>query len=110
MMGRLSLNGSKLVFGDLNALIGQHQIGEDNVLGDFCFGRIVQHQIDTPNRDLLLEWCQSSAMITTNTFCPQPQEKLVTYHEPHVGPADPVSETGFAMLDFFLVGAHFQDS
>ena len=110
MMGRLSLNGPKLVFGDLNALIGQHQIGEDDVLGDFCFGRIVQHQIDTPNRDLLLEWCQSSAMIITNTFCPQPQEKLVTYHEPHVGPADPVYETGFAMLDFFLVGAHFQDS
>lgn len=109
LMDRISVNGPKLVFGDFNARLGQRQPGEDDVLGDFCFGLEAFCKVDIPNRDLLLEWCRSFSMLVSNTFHEHPSDKLVTYHEPQVRPGDPISERGFSMLDILLVSATFKD-
>ena len=57
MMGKVSVNGGRYVFGDLNARMGQRKAGEEDVLGDYCFGREAQHRVEMPNRDLLIEFC-----------------------------------------------------
>ena len=44
-----STNGPKIVLGDFNAKIGQRRAGEEDVLGEFCFGIEAVHRVDIPN-------------------------------------------------------------
>ena len=53
--GKISCNGPRIILGDLNARLGARQVGEDEVLGEFSFGREAVHRVEVPNRDLLLE-------------------------------------------------------
>ena len=102
---RVSVNGVKLIFGDLNARLGRRKAGEQQVLGEFCFGRELQSRVDTPNRDLLLEFCTCFGYAVANTLMPQPDYQQVTYHEPRVGPLHPISEENFSVLDLLLAPA-----
>jgi len=95
--------GSTFVFGDLNARIGQRRNDEEDILGEYCFGREARHATEVPNRDLLVEFCTSHGFFVANTLLPNLPHNLVTYHEPRVPPMSPISEAGFSTLDFALV-------
>ena len=56
---QIAVNGPRLIFGDLNARLGQRRPGEQDVLGDYCFGREASHKVEVANRDLLMEFCWS---------------------------------------------------
>ena len=56
-LDKIKANVCKLVFGDLNARLGQRRTREEDILSDYCFGREAQHQVEVPNRDLLVEFC-----------------------------------------------------
>ena len=101
---KIRVNGQKYIFGDLNARIGQRRHGEDALLGDFSFGREAQHRVEVPNRDLLLEFCESFGYAVANTWFPNPPHMQVTYHELGVGPMSCIDEKTFNVLDLLLVG------
>ena len=100
---KVSTNGPKIILGDFNARIGSKRLGEDEVVGDFGFGREAVHKVEVPNRDLLLEFCLSHQMVVSNTFFDKPLENKVTYHEPGVSPNSPITLQGFSVLDLVLV-------
>lgn len=65
-------SASKYFLGDFNARIGQRRAGEEQVLGDYCFGREAAHKVEVPNRDLLLEFCYAYELSVANSFCENP--------------------------------------
>ena len=103
VMLNTSTNGPKLIFGDLNARLGQARPGEQHIVGPHSFGVEARHQVEMPNRDFLLELCRSHRLGIANTFCDVPVEKKVTYHEPSVPPLGPISPNSFTMLDLLLI-------
>lgn len=107
VLSTTSTNGPKLLVGDFNARIGQARPGEQNVLGPYCFGIEAQHQVDVPNRDLLMEFCSSNLFNVANTYFDNPPDKMVTYHEPRVPPSAPICSNTFSVLDLFLLHSRF---
>ena len=104
---RHSRSGHALVFGDFNARIGQRRAGEEDILGEHCFGREAVHVVEAPNRDLLIEFCTSKACVVSNTMQQAPPHNKVTYHEPAVPPTHPITCQHFSMLDLLLVPSYF---
>jgi hypothetical protein len=98
----LSANVAKMIVGDLNARLGAQLPGEDHIIGPYTFGRREAHQVETPNRDLLLEFCDSSGLMVANTFLQGfPDEKAICM-APGAPCMGPVCEEKFNMLDIFL--------
>ena len=106
-LGRLldtcSVNGPKCILGDFNAKIGQRRAGEDDVFGLHCFGREAVHRVESPNRDLLLEFCTDRSLIVANTFENTLDEHKVTYFEPGHAPMGRINTSTYHMLDLVLV-------
>ena len=102
-LGKTSVNGGTLVFGDLNARLGPSKAGEDNIVGQFSFGREAQHRVETPNMDLLVEFCFNHGYAIANTLLPNPPHKQVTYHEIGASPFSQITIKDFAVLDLLLV-------
>jgi len=98
-----STNGPRLIYGDFNARLGPRRVGEQNVLGEFSFGREAQHRVEVPNRELLMEFCIGNGYAVAQTFFQQRAEDKVTYHELSTAPMDTISVQGFAVLDLLLV-------
>ena len=95
-------NVGKVVAGDFNARIGQQGLLEDDVLGDYCFGCEALHKVDSPTRDLLLEFCLGSRNVVANTFVDAAPDCKVTYRSPGTQPMYPIGEHNFQMLDLIL--------
>ena len=73
------MNGPKYVFGDFNARIGHTKPVEDQVFGQFGFGREAVHAVEMPRRELLLEFC-SGLQYTVGNMCMQtPDSQKVTF-------------------------------
>ena len=100
---KVSVNGGRIYFGDMNARIGQRYPGEEAYLGDFCFGREAVHKVDVSNRDLLVEFCTSQGLMVANTLLLGLPHQKATYHEPSVLPMSPITVEGFNVLDLLLV-------
>ena len=109
-LDRCKVNGGKFIFGDLNARLGCCKPGEENILGDYCYGREVQSAIELPNRDLLIEFCTSRSYVVSNTFVRNPPHFRATYFEPGAAPLDQMSEDKFNMLDLLLTPADYAES
>ena len=90
------------LFGDLNSRIGKQLPGEDHIVGPNSFGRRAVHHVETPNRDLLLEFCEGAGLLIANTFMPGGPEDKVTYIEPGSTFLGDVTESGYNMLDLLL--------
>jgi len=97
-----SANVGKIIFGDLNSRIGSKRAGEEDFVGAFTFGRAAVHQVEVPNRDLLLETCTSNELCVANTFIPGGPEEKETFLEPGTSWMGPVTEHGHNMLDLML--------
>ena len=102
-ISRMSSNGPKLIFGDLNARIGQRRPGEERVLGEHCFGREAVHQVELPNRNLLMEFCSNWDYTVANTLVPNASHNQVTYYEPIARPMEPITIGRFNVLDLLLM-------
>eukprot|EP00959_Pyramimonas_sp_CCMP1952_P410844 8610053-Pyramimonas_sp.AAC.1 len=50
-------NAGKIIFGDLNARVRRARNGEEHSMGDYGWGREAIHAVETPKRDLLIEFC-----------------------------------------------------
>ena len=99
---KCSANIGKLIFGDLNSRIGGQLPGEEHVVGPYTFGRRAVHQVEVPNRDLLVEFCQSDFLLIANTFFPGAPEAKATYMEPGSTFLGTVTEIGYNTLDLLL--------
>ena len=106
---RCSTNKGKLVMGDLNARLGRCQPGEEHILGDFTFGRVASHEVERPNRAMLLEFCESSSTSVANTFFDTPVEQKATYMEPGATPFGIILEGPYNLLDLVLAEENMLD-
>jgi len=97
-----SVNVGKIVFGDLNSRIGPQRVGEEDVIGEFTFGRAAVHAVEVPNRDLMLEVCSSNALVVANTFIPGTPADKVTFMEAGSLFLGDVTDSGYNMLDLLL--------
>ena len=70
--------------------------GEDEVLGDFGFGREAQHPVEFPNRSLLMEICIARKYVVAHTFLKRPVNE-------RTAPMDDITPIGFSFLDLVLV-------
>jgi hypothetical protein len=96
---KTSVNGSKYLYGDFNARLGPRRPGEEEIIGEFSFGREAVHRVDVPNRHLLLEFCTDRGYCIANTFEERPPEQKVTFMEPGTHPMSTPSVSTFATLD-----------
>ena len=104
---RTSVSGPKYLFGDFNARIAFRRCGEEHVLGPHGFGREAVHGVETPNRDLLLEFCAGHEYVVGNMMKRTPDSQKVTYMEPGTSPMDDIRVNKFAMLDLILAPQEF---
>jgi hypothetical protein len=98
----LSGNFGNVIFGDLNARLGNQLPGEDHIIGAHTFGRRAVHEVEVPNRDLLMELCESNSLLVANTFMPGAPDEKVTYAEPGSAPLGTITGNGYNMLDLLL--------
>ena len=101
--GKISTNGPKYVLGDFNARLGGSRPGEEDIIGPFTFGREARHAVETPNRDLLMEFCHDRGYIVANTMAYAPAEQKVTFMEAGAVPLSQPTGDNFAILDLVLV-------
>ena len=97
-----SANVGRIIFGDLNSRIGARRVADEDVVGRFTFGRAAVHQVEVPNRDLLLEVCLSNALVVANTHVPGAKEDKATFMEAGSTYLGEVTETCYNMLDLLL--------
>ena len=102
LISATSSHGLKLVVGDFNARIHKQLPGEEDVFGQYCFGRLNYEQDHNSNRELLVEACVATGMCVANTFIKTDPERQITYHDIGQKPAGNISHTGFAQMDLFL--------
>ena len=99
---KCSANAGRFIFGDLNARIGERRSGEEDVVGEFSYGREAVHVVDVPNRDLLLEACHGLNCVVANTFVQAAPEEKVTFMESGAAPLGPVTLEKYNVLDLIL--------
>ena len=100
---RISALGCGMVVGDWNVRLGRRRTGEEDIMGEYGFGREAMRRVDPPNRDLFTEFCSCFEYVIANTFYDLPPESKVTYHEPSVRPNSVITEEGFNVLDLFVM-------
>ena len=100
---RTSVNGPRIVFGDLNARLHTCLPGEGDVIGDFVFrtGRAVEEL--SSNRELLLELCTSHSLAVANTFMDTPLEGQLAYRNLGVPSMEAVTPARFGQLDLLFM-------
>jgi len=91
-----------MVVGDMNARLGDRLPGEDLIIGPHTFGNQAARQVEVPNRDLMMQFCESNTLSIANTFMDTPPEQKVTYMEPGATYMGPVCDELYNMLDIFL--------
>ena len=95
----------KYIYGGLNSRVGHQQPGEEDVVGNFTFGRIAAQAVEVPNRDLMMEFCKGNSLMVANTFVPGEAVDKATYAALGYTYADPITEQGFDMLDLLVCDA-----
>ena len=103
LLKECSVNGRRFLFGDFNARIGRRRAGEENICGEYGFAREAMHEIESPNRDLLVEFCSDFEYVVANTIHQAPDDHKVTFAEAGCGHLLTVSDTTHNMLDLALV-------
>jgi hypothetical protein len=102
MLENCSVNGPRYIYGDFNARLGKYKRGEEHILGPHGFGEEAVHQVDVPNRDLLMEFCTDREYVAANTFQECGDDQKVTFTMPGCRQMGAVSPQTHAMLDLLL--------
>ena len=103
MIRRTSVNGMRIVLGDLNARVGHGLPGEENTIGSSSFGNHRVSDETGSNRALLLELCEAQSLAVTNTFFNVPLEQRATYRHVGVQSQALITERTHLQLDLVLV-------
>jgi hypothetical protein len=110
MYSKTSVNGPKLILGDLNSRLQRRLPGEDDYMGEYTFGNRGATLETGSNRELLVELCAEHCLVIGNTFFEHPPEEQVTFRSLGTPPLDPISAQKFAQLDYVLTSSgHLQD-
>ena len=67
---------------------GQVSPAEDAILGEHRLEREAQHEVEVPNRDLLIEFCTNLELVVSSTWMPNPVYTQFAYLEPHAAAID----------------------
>ena len=103
MYEKTSVNGIKMVFGDLNARVIRRISGEEAFVGEHVFGDPeTQLQLGS-NRELLLELCASLGLAISNTFFEHVFDNQATFRSIGTPVGTPIDRKRFAQLDLLLV-------
>jgi hypothetical protein len=94
-----------LILGDFNARLGHGRLGEQDTIGPCTFGREAVHQVEVPNRDLLLEFCIEAELVIMSTFIDRPCYEKFTFVEAGASFSGDISESTHNMLDLVLCEA-----
>ena len=99
---KCAANCGKFILGDMNARIGSKLVGEDHVVGEHTFGRAAIHQVEVPNRDLLMEFCQGAGLLVVNIPIDKEDAKKVTFMEAGARLLGAIAADKFNVLDVVL--------
>ena len=99
-----SVNGEKIICGDLNARLRCRYANEDSIIGEHFFRGIRKHPEVHANRNLVAQFCHTTNTLLANTFFDHDAEQLITYHEISAKPMDAIMDNKFAQLDYILCG------
>ena len=89
--------------GDFNARVGPARLGEDEVIGENGWSWEAVHEVETPNRELLLEFCLGTGLVISNTYIQCPLDRKVTFREAGVLSHSQVTLSAHNIIDFFLL-------
>ena len=95
MYARTSVNGMKLIVGDLNARLHKSLPGEELYIGAHVYGDPAARLSLGSNRELLLELCAAEGLTVANTHFNHERVKQVTFRNNGVLLADPLSPNHF---------------
>ena len=88
-------NQGRLILGDFN---GHARLGEQDTIGPYTFGLEAVHQVEVPNRDLLLEFCIGAELVIMSTFIDRPCYEKFTFVEAGARFSGDVSESTHSTL------------
>ena len=109
MHQRTSVNGFKIILGDLNARLQQRFPREASQIGDFVFGDPGNELGRGTNKEIVLEMRVSHFLVVGNTcFAHSPDEQVI-FRSAGVPPKGRVAEKRFAVLDNVPVQSHAMD-
>ena len=106
----LSVNGPKMIFGDLNSRLHHRLANEHHILGPNCFGDSSASFSVSNNRSLLMETCESLDLCISNILFDHADELLVTYWGIGSSPMAHISHRNFAQLDLCLIDSCWRDA
>ena len=98
----VSSYGLKIVLGDFNARLGLQRPGEESIIGPHGFGNEAKHEVEVPNRDMLLEFCHASSFCVANTYEEVGCDRKVTYMAPSATPMGDITPEKYSLLDLLL--------
>ena len=102
MFQKCSVNGMRVLLGDMNARLGKSRLGEEDITGERGWGREATKKVAIPNRDLVVQFCTDRSLMVANTMENAPPEQKVTFVEAGVGHMSAVSEATLNVLDLVL--------
>lgn len=98
----ISVNGLKLIVGDLNSRLYTRYAGEEQIIGNHFFESTRSRISMNANRFLLTEMCTSCNLAVANSFFDVPVENQVTYFDIGQYAMADVDQKSFAQLDILL--------
>ena len=98
----ISVNGQKIILGDMNSRLRCKFANEDTIIGDYFFRGIQKMPEAQANRNFLAQFCHSTGLLLANTYFAMPSAALVTYYEIGATPMEEIRDNKYAQLDFIL--------
>eukprot|EP00959_Pyramimonas_sp_CCMP1952_P220087 4601557-Pyramimonas_sp.AAC.1 len=100
-----SATAGKLIMGGVSARVGHADAGESTRIVPFTWGRRALHQVDVPNRNLLMEFCFGLELRLANTYFERPLEDAVAFMVAGARPLGPITEGKYNILDYIMCDA-----
>ena len=97
-----SANRGKVVASDFNARLGHADAGEGSVIGEHTWGRRALNEVESPNRELLVETCTGLSLKVAHTYFDQPLHEKITFMEAGALPNGDITSDKYNILDFVL--------
>ena len=98
-----SVQGPKLIYGDLNTRLHFRTAAEHSVIGPHVFGDSSSSLSASNNRNLLMEVCNGSNLCIANACSQHPPESIATYWGIGSTPLANITTRAFAQLDLCII-------
>ena len=101
-MKRRGNHEESIVLGDFNAQLGYVGAGEEDVVGEHVFQKVLRDRPIITNRELFMEYCNVHDLRVANTFFNYPDDCLVSFFHLTTKPMAPITPGGMMQIDFVL--------